>query len=243
MLNSTRALSFPNLLNVRDLGGCATRQGELTRWRSLLRADELAQLTPAGVKAMLDYGVRTVIDLRWPAEAEAAPSIFQVDPGEVHYLPISLLGASEAEWRTHRPQVNKDQWNCMALDYAQPGIRAVMRAMATAPEDGLVFHCAAGKDRTGFIAALLLALAEVNLQEIVEDYTISTENLREAYLAAGAEDRAAALERLNCPPEQIYNMLAYLGERYGGAAAYLGEIGLSEAEIEQISKRLGTRTS
>lgn len=76
MPKSKRALSFPHLLNGRDLGGCPIRRGELTRWRSLLRADDLVQLSPAGVKAILDYGVRTVIDLRWPTEAEAAPSIF-----------------------------------------------------------------------------------------------------------------------------------------------------------------------
>lgn len=240
MLKSKRALSFPDLLNVRDLGGCATRRGEPTRWRSLLRADDLVQLSPAGVKAMLDYGVRTVIDLRWPAEAEAAPSIFQVEPGDVHYLPISLLGASEAEWRAHRPPVSKEKWNCIVLDYAQPGIRAVVQAIAHAPEGGLLFHCVAGKDRTGIIAALLLALVEVELREIVEDYTLSTENLREAHFITNAADREAALESLRCPPEQIYHMLAHLDERYGGAAGYLTAIGLSEPEIRQLRKRLET---
>ncbi len=238
MLKSKRALTFPNLLNVRDLGGCLTRTGELTRWRSLLRADDLEQLAPAGVKALLAYGVRTVIDLRWPAEAEAHPSVFQVDPGDVQYIHISLLGASEAEWRSFRPRVSKEKWNCILLDYAQPGIRQVMEAIAQAPTEGLLFHCLAGKDRTGLIAALLLALAEVELREIVDDYTVSTENLREAYFVTNAADREAALEGLKCPPEQIYNMVAYLTDHYGGASGYLREIGLSEDEIRRVRERL-----
>jgi protein-tyrosine phosphatase len=242
MLTSKRTLTFPNLLNVRDLGGCVTPTGERTLWRSLLRADDLEQLTPEGVKAMLDYGVRTVIDLRWPAEAEAHPSIFQVDPGDVHYLHISLLGASEAEWRSLRPQTTKKMWNCMVLDYAQKGICKVIGTIAHAPDGGLLFHCVAGKDRTGIIAALLLALADVELEEIADDYTISTENLREAYLATISDDPEAALERLNCPPEQVYNMVAYLNDRYGGAEGYLREIGLSEREIRQVRKRLRANT-
>lgn len=187
---------------------------------------------------MLDYGVRTVIDLRWPAEAGAHPTIFQIDPGEVRYIHISLLGASEAEWRSFRPQVSKERWNCMVLDYAQPGIRQALEAIAQAPAEGLLFHCLAGKDRTGIIAALLLALAEVELQEIVDDYTLSTENLREAPFIINAADRAAALEGLKCPPEQIHNMMAHLNDHYGGTSNYLRGIGLSEDEIRQVRERL-----
>jgi protein-tyrosine phosphatase len=238
VLKLKRALTFPNLLNVRDLGGCVTRAGGQTCWRSLLRADDLEQLTPAGVKAMLAYGVRTVIDLRWPAEAEAHPTIFQVDPGDVRYIHISLLGPSEAEWRSSRPQVAKEMWNCMVLDYAQPGIRQVMEAIAHAPTQGLLFHCLAGKDRTGIIAALLLGLAEVELREIVDDYTLSTENLREAPFVTNAADREAMLEGLKCPPEQIHTMMAHLTDSYGGVSNYLREIGLGEDEIRRVRERL-----
>ena len=62
-------LSFPELLNVRDLGGLPTVDGARTRSRSLLRADDLAQLTPAGLQALADYGIETMLDLRWPEEA------------------------------------------------------------------------------------------------------------------------------------------------------------------------------
>lgn len=60
---------FPCLLNLRDLGGYPTADGAITRRRSLLRADDLAQLSPQGLAALADFGLETVLDLRWPEEA------------------------------------------------------------------------------------------------------------------------------------------------------------------------------
>ena len=65
---------FPSLLNARDLGGYPTADGAVTRRRSLLRADDLAQLSPEGLEALANFGVETVLDLRWPEEIAAAPS-------------------------------------------------------------------------------------------------------------------------------------------------------------------------
>src|ERR1700742_5088540 len=64
MQNSERLLTFPALLNARDLGGYPTVDGGKTRWRSLLRSDDLAQLTPVGIEALAAFGVQTVLDLR-----------------------------------------------------------------------------------------------------------------------------------------------------------------------------------
>lgn len=73
MLGASRRLNFPELRNARDLGGLPTVDGGETRWRSLLRSDDLAQLTGDGVRALADYGIETVLDLRWPEEARASP--------------------------------------------------------------------------------------------------------------------------------------------------------------------------
>jgi len=115
----------------------------------------------------------------------------------------------------------------------------VLRAVADAPQGVVLFHCAAGKDRTGIIAALLLAAADVEPEEISEDYSVSTDCLLNAYLAAQpAEARAAILEDVRCPPEQVYNMLEHLDRRYGGTVSYLRMIGLDDEEIQDIKGRL-----
>jgi hypothetical protein len=90
----------------------------------------------------------------------------------------------------------------------------------------------------GLIAALLLALANVEPDEIVLDYTSSTENLEAAYLAAFPDEQEATRERVRCPPEQITNMLAYLDDRYGGVVGYLRTIGVAEGELVQVQARL-----
>ena len=105
-------------------------------------------------------------------------------------------------------------------------------------EEPLLFHCVAGKDRTGLIAALLLALADVEPEAIAADYAASTSHLTDAYMLryAGLE-RAEILEALRCPEEGVHNMLAYLAQ-YGGAAGYLGAIGLADATISRLRARL-----
>jgi protein-tyrosine phosphatase len=240
MQEPNRDLNFPNLLNVRDLGGCPRTDGRRTRWRSILRADDLCRLNPAGIQALLDYGVRTVIDLRWLADAEAFPNHFYATPGLLHHQHISLLGQSMDDWRASRPPGAKEHFNCRVLDYAQVETRAVLQAIAAAPSGALLFHCVSGKDRTGYVAALLLALADVEPEVIAEDYSLSTEKLREPYLAAFPDERAATLERVRCPPEQIHNMLTHLGDYYGGVIPYLHQIGLRDDEINQLKRRLTT---
>jgi len=232
-------LAFPRLLNARDLGGCTIRGGGQTRARSILRTDDLWKLTPDGVSALLDYGVRSIIDLRWPHELASRPSIFQRGAHEMQYTNVSLLDGSEAAWNAKSPGVPKEQWNCAVLDHSPRELAQVLRAVADAPPGVVLFHCAAGKDRTGVIAAILLAMADVEPEEIAADYSVSTDYIRDAYLAASLpETREAVLEDVRCPSEQIYNMLEHLDRRHGGIMGYLAAIGLRADEIESIRNRL-----
>jgi protein-tyrosine phosphatase len=230
-------LSFPRLLNARDLGGYRTRDGARTREKSLLRTDDLCKLTPEGARSLLAYGVTTVIDLRWPEELDARPTPFR--GGKVRYAHVSLLDGSESAWISKTPRVPKELWNCVVLDHSGKEIAEVMRTVAEAPPGVVLFHCAAGKDRTGVIAAMLLAAADVEPSDIAADYAVSTEYIRDAYLAANPpESWNAVLEDVRCPPEQIHNMMAQLESRHGGAHGYLQGIGLSSREIERIRSRL-----
>ncbi len=239
MLSSCGELDFPHLLNVRDLGIYATRGGRQLRTRSLLRADDLCRLTPEGVDALLAYGVRTVIDLRLPTDIERQPNVFYQSPGMVNHVHISLLGASIEDWQARRPPGPKESFNCRLLDYAQAENANTLRTIASAPEGAVLFHCVSGKDRTGFIAALLLILAEVDADVVAQDYSLSTEKLRDPYLAKyPAEMRDAVLERVRCPAEQIHNMIAHLADRYDGVEGYLHQIGLTNGEIDGLKARL-----
>jgi len=233
-----RRLDFPHLLNARDLGGCPTLDGARTRWRSLLRADDLAQLDGAGLRALAAYGVETVIDLRWPEETTRHPSPIPAALPQVNYRRVSLLTPSEDEWRQRSVDATKDLWNCVVLEEVRLELREVLGAIAGAAPGPLLFHCIAGKDRTGLVAALLLALADVVPEAIAHDYALSSANLRDGYLKRYAHiERGQILAALNCPEEGAHNMLKFLAHA-GGVRAYLREIGLSGAEIGALRARL-----
>jgi protein-tyrosine phosphatase len=233
-----RALDFPNLLNVRDLGGYPTTDGAETRARSLLRADDLAQLTADGIRALADYGVGTIVDLRWPEEAARSPSPVPAALPQVRCVRISLLTHTEDEWRLRSRDPAKELWKCAVLEHVRAELRHVLGFMAAAPPEPLLFHCVAGKDRTGLVAALLLALADVVPDAIARDYAMSSECLREGYLRRYADtEPARILEALRCPEEGAHNMLRFL-EAAGGVRAYLTQTGLSAAEIERLRARL-----
>jgi protein-tyrosine phosphatase len=238
MVESDRRLDFPELRNARDLGGLPTVGGGETRRRSLLRSDDLAQLTLAGVRALADYGVETILDLRWPVEASAYPGSLPAALPRVRYERVSLLTGTEDEWRLRSRNVAKELWKCAVLEHVRAELRHVLEVIANAAPGPLLFHCVAGKDRTGLVAALLLALADVEPAAIAADYAQSTDNLAEEYLRRYPHsDAARILDALRCPPEGAFNMLGFLG-RAGGVRAYLAQIGLTAVDIERLRARL-----
>jgi protein-tyrosine phosphatase len=236
----TRHLPVAGTYNVRDLGGYLTQDGE-TRWRRILRADGLHRLDADGMATLVDAGVTTVIDLRHADELASQPNPFGTNSA-VHYHNISLFDRL-------RPAANPGgdlllELYKMALAQRQEAIATVLTTIAEAPEGVVLFHCTAGKDRTGIVAALLLALAGVEAALIVEDYAqtglmiapIVEEIIAEA-VSRGA-DIAAFRPLLASEPETMVATIAHLTEQYGSARKYLRIIGLSEATIAALHDRL-----
>jgi len=203
-----------------------------------VRADDLAQLSPEGLEALADFGIETVLDLRWPEEIAAAPSPVPQQLPRVRYLSVSLLADTPSDWGALGGYCAKEEWKRTVLDRLQPRLKEALAAIAAAGPGPLLFHCVAGKDRTGVIAALLLALADVAPAAIAADYAASTANLRDAYLHRYRDgDPAAIIEAVRCPEEAVYNMLDYL-DRAGGTRVYLAGIGLDADEIARLRGRL-----
>ena len=238
MHNPERSLDFPSLLNARDLGGYPTVDGSQTRWRSLLRSDDLAQLTAEGIQALADYGLKTVVDLRWSEEIDLNPSPIAAQAPNIRYVHVSLLARTPARWRELSRNCDKEMWKCVVLQQVRAELREVLKVIASAASGPLLFHCVAGKDRTGIIAALMLTLADVKPEWIASDYATSTRMLGSAYLQRYKDaDPHDVLENVRCPEEGVHNMLAYLKSQ-GGIREYLKSIGLNEMEIARLRARL-----
>jgi protein-tyrosine phosphatase len=233
-------MEAPNMLNLRELGGLPLQSGDTTRMRSLLRADTLDRLSEEGMLSLADYGLRTIIDLRWPEEVRTGEYGLLLAGLPVQRRHISLLKSSEAEWRQFRlTNEPKAQLNCVALAHTAPQMLQIMRAIAHAPEGVVLFHCHSGKDRTGLVSTLLLELAGVELDAMVHDYTVSEDLLRDGYLADRADlSQDEIQQRLHCPPQQVTNTLSYLTTHHAGVEGYLQFLGLTLQEIHLIRSRL-----
>ena len=245
-MNATfeRHLPVEGTYNIRDLGGYAAVGGE-TRWRQILRADALHRLDEAGVAKLVDAGVRTVIDLRHDHELTKAPNPF-ARIGEVNYVNISLFeqltppGAVDEQGRVTNVLLELYK---MALAQRQEAIRQVFASLADAPEGAVLFHCTAGKDRTGIIAALLLAAHGVDAPTIREDYAVTASLIAPMVdeLIHDAEARGADVEAfrhlLASTPETMSAFLIHLDETYGGADSYLELAGLSAGQRARLRDR------
>jgi protein tyrosine/serine phosphatase len=243
------ALAWDGCTNVRDLGGLPTEDGRSTRFRSVVRADNIRALSTAGWHALVDYGVRRIVDLRFPEE------LADVAPGDapVEVVHVSLLGGSRtAEWQAEQNAALDAAQN--AHDYLVPAYRGFLeryrtrfatavRAVAEAPAGAVLLHCMGGKDRTGLVTALILRAVGVPAAAVASDYALT-----EAALAPSAEEWVAAApdeaERRRrvllqpAPAETMLDVLSWLDRRHAGAAAYLRRGGLGDAALRSLERRL-----
>jgi protein-tyrosine phosphatase len=233
MLNSIempqRRIILEGCYNLRDTGGYATADGRTTRWGVLLRADGLHRLPKTSQERLLAHPIRTIIDLRRPHELEESPNVF-ASSGEVDYLNISLVeDPSEARTLPSLEELYKRM-----LDNSQPQIKQLFETLSTPGRFPVLIHCTAGKDRTGLVVALLLALANVPDETIAADYALSAEYLSPLFvelrhkIKQTGQDLAQFEKLLASRPEMMLETLDYLNHRYGGARQYLSELGLNE---------------
>jgi len=169
-----RHIAFERLHNFRDLGGYRTRDGRTVRWRRLYRSDSLAKLRGDDWRRFLDLGVRTVIDLRYPWEIAARGRVPESDGLVYHNLSIEHQPYDQAELG---PDVDTarflaDRYAEIALDGVEE-LRLALEVIAAGDSAPLVMHCAAGKDRTGLLAALVLSLLGVEEESVVEDFALT----------------------------------------------------------------------
>jgi protein-tyrosine phosphatase len=234
-------LDWPDCRNTRDLGGLR-RAGGLTRTGFLVRSDNLRSLNAAGVEAMVAYGVTTVIDLRSESEVATSPSPFGSRDAAAKlpiytHLPLiddgTMLKLAEAPDMFER--------YLMMLEHRQAAFSAIFSTLAKS-EGTVVFHCFAGKDRTGMVAAMSLALAGVDVSSIAADYAETDAQMATRYeewlAAASPENLEAMRDDLRCPPERIVGVLEHLDKRWGGAEGYLEAAGMSPTDISNLRSKL-----
>jgi hypothetical protein len=177
-----RDLAWDGCHNVRDLGGLRAAGGRLTRWGAVVRSDTPDRLTASGWAAAAAHGVRTIVDLRIPGEHRAEPG--HRPPGmTVVSLPLDSRDDPEHGRYNGTPFYLRHH-----LESRPDRSARVLRAIAQAPPGGVLVHCVAGRDRTGLICLLLLALAGAAPEDILADYERSATRLSVLYALLGEPD-------------------------------------------------------
>ncbi|MEV0614000.1 tyrosine-protein phosphatase [Nonomuraea sp. NPDC050404] len=227
-----RELSWDGCGNVRDLGGLPVAGGRRTRWGAVVRSDTPDRLTERGWAAAAAHGVRTILDLRDPGELRFEPGL---RPRGMTFVSVPLDRRDDPDRSRYggtplylRPFMDRWPSRCAAA----------LRAIARAPSGGVLVHCAAGRDRTGLVTILLLALAGVEHGHILADYELSTPRLTALYARLGEPDDglrvASVLATAGVTTAEAITALL----RDLDIEAYLTAAGLTPADLTALRARL-----
>ncbi|MEV4614638.1 tyrosine-protein phosphatase [Kitasatospora sp. NPDC049258] len=237
-----RHLAFERLHNFRDLGGYRTADGRAVRWRLLYRSDSLGKLAGEDLGRFRALGVRTVIDLRYPWEIERSGRVPDLPGLGYHNLSIEHRPYDQAALG---PEIETVSFLAGKFaEVAQDGtaeLAEVIRTIAAA-DAPLAFHCAAGKDRTGIVAALVLGLLGVDEDQIAADFALTglaTDRFVADWHARNPGRTLGWPGYGTAPAELIRRFLADLGKEYGSPAAYVRDrLGVDAPTVDALRSRL-----
>jgi protein-tyrosine phosphatase len=252
-------IDLEGAVNVRDLGGLPTTDGDSTVPGRLLRSENLQELTAADVRKLVgEIGVTTVVDLRTTAEVELeGPAPLDAVPTVRHaYHPVLPELGSRTDAVAEALLLQKrerdlsrfpDDLMCGHylgyLEERPDEVTGALRSIATS-EGAAIVHCAAGKDRTGVIVALSLTAAGVEREAIVADY-LATADRMEAIIGRLARSKTYAADitsrpvRAHLPREEtMKSFLEQLDVRYGGLSAWLAGNGFVGEELSLLRAKL-----
>ena len=244
-----RSVALTGVFNFRDLGGYEAADGRTVRWHTLFRADGLDRLTPGDVEVLRPYGLRTVVDLRMAHELEEKGRFPVADyPVTFHHLSVmDRTWDREAAAREDLPAADflHARYGEMLAE-AGPRYADALRLLAEPGALPAVFHCAAGKDRTGLLAMLILGAIGVRHDDIVEDYALTSAAM-DAFRANAARDPLVAEGLANTPvlffaadPAAMSRLLSDLEAAHGSVRGYVRSVGVSDDVIAALEANLLT---
>lgn len=226
MATNMRPLIVDGAPNLRDLGGYPAAGGKTVRFRTVFRSDDLSMLSDADVALLAGLNLRTVVDFRDRGEVEYNPDRFPESVRHRIHIPIEAGSLMNSVWNN---SYNRDNLMGMMISVYRALVHDYRHAyadffacLADPDNPPLLFHCTAGKDRTGLAAALLLLALGVDREHAVGDYVLSKECLLGKY-QPGVDYDPVFEPLYSVEPEFIGAALEVIDNQYGGPERFLTE--------------------
>jgi len=227
--------------NARHLGGYRCERELVTKDNAFIRCENLEQLTSKDIAMLAKLGVTDAIDLRCPGECMERPSAFS-KLREIAYHNIPVFDADCSPGNLAAAGYDMIRFYMNMAEYAGQRLADILRCMILS-DGGVIFYCAMGKDRTGVVAALLLLVAGVDKETVVNEYCYTeqvSQPLRKEFLQFQPEGLEKKFDRdvLSAKKEYINAFIEQSAGKHGGAVSYLMNLGIKAHEIDAMRRKI-----
>lgn len=249
-----RYIDLDGTYNFRDMGGYLGHDNKKVRMSKLYRADSLSKLSNKDIKRLVELDINIIVDYR--SEEERYNNEDVIIPGSKHYVldPIANIAVFAGSGKGDLALENLDEElvskffreenaKFVESERGQAVYRKLIDLALANQEGALVHHCSAGKDRTGYGAALILLLLGVSEVDVYHDYLMTNENLLNKPMALTDLDKEdqALMDAIKLfegvKPEYLSSAINIINDKYAGPINYaINQLGLSESDIEQLRK-------
>ncbi|GKU25209.1 tyrosine-protein phosphatase [Clostridium folliculivorans] len=226
-----RRFLLSSTLNTRDLGGYPIDYGRATAYKTFIRSDVPHKLSDEDIQMLLSNNITTIVDLRSDEETENKPCALR-DHNDFEYYHSKIYGDG------YLPKcVEEVPLSYFEIVDEQNTILNTMRLFSKA-KGGILYHCTAGKDRTGVVSALLLLLAGVSKTDILADYQISQVYLNSMLQQYCKSNKNVDINIITPKMEHMEKFLDMFLEKYNSVEEYFSKIGLKDCEVMKLKKKL-----
>lgn len=246
-------------INFRDIGGYTTTSGKKILTNKIYRSAEISTLTDHDLKELKNKHISTVIDFRGTKEAKAAPDRL---PEGAHYFlcPAGSEDVDNSNYDAFLEKIKNNDQSFMTDFYGKEGIKyfgdryrlLFQKLLATPNTESILYHCTAGRDRTGMATALLYYILEVPMETIIQDYLASNEFLKQkkksgkddsdksfkAMIEKTGLDKETLEDRIALKPEYLNLFFTTIQNKYGSVENFLKEeMGISSHDITKLRQK------
>ena len=230
----TRLLKLDNNFNTRDLGGIKISDKSYTKYKICIRSGNIDKLSDNDITYLREYGLKTVIDLRPKSVVENFPDKLASIPGVAWYNIDVKSNCMEHN--------SRGEDYIKFVEYTGDGNyqKQVLDIIANSPDGAILFHCTFGKDRTGIITMFLLGILGVDDEDIINNYTVSFDLLKEKpnFIKVIEEHRNEVITKIYSPRERIESAMRFIKENYGDFQNYFLKCGVNSKTIDKIKNKL-----